>query len=123
MTGEELLERIQMLTDEIHRVKLLVESNMNYQDTDPYLDDDIYLELASYKKSARSEIERVIEHLLKLKYCKNNYNHSTWKNSVYLHSNSFRDISSWGSSNANTNIIDEVRNNLETIYYNYVDIL
>ena len=44
MTGEELLERIQMLTDEIHRVKLLVESNMNYQDTDPYLDDDIYLE-------------------------------------------------------------------------------
>lgn len=120
MTQEKLLERVQMLYDEIHRIKCMLESHVEWPDMDPYMNDEIYLELASYKKSAKSEIERVIEHLLKLKYSRNNYNHSNWKKSVYIHIDAFRDLISWGND-SDTNIVNDINDNLEKIYHKAID--
>ena len=68
------LERIDVIYDEISRLK---QTLVDYNNGIPYNEawmENIFLEEAKEEKSARNHTSRIIEHIFKLKYCTNNYN-------------------------------------------------
>ena len=120
MTQEEFsryfLERVGLLTDELARLKQAFIDCMDGKPFDEAWRDNIFLEEVSEEKSARRHTSRIIEHILKLKYCTNNWNYNEWIKTIRSHRQDVIDIAEWVPSNQDTKIIKMLDEYISDIY-------
>jgi len=84
MDDNELLRRVNELSDQINRIKIYLIENSNIPDDD-FWKEEIYTESYKDKKSVYSDLCIIFEHLLKLKYCTNNRCYDDWIKTVIEH--------------------------------------
>lgn len=114
---KEALERIELLTEEICRIKRSLIAAANGEPFNESWNDELYLEESANKDSASSHLSRAIEHLLKLKYSTNDRNNRGWKRDFSNHLSDVEDYTKWRSKkNKQTNVIKYLINELQDIY-------
>lgn len=81
------------------------------------LDDELFEESYSDRKDdCITEIGIIIEHLLKIKYCTNDRNHSVWVNSIRIHRGTFIGYVKWGNKKSVDRLIEYTSENIEDCY-------
>lgn len=77
--GQMLLERIEMLNDELRRMKEFIIDASNGYDFESTWDVDVYQEETHERKESYHRLETSMNHLLKLAYSTANRSHNEWR--------------------------------------------
>jgi Domain of unknown function DUF29. len=116
MDNEELLERVEMLYEEMCRVKRAVYASINGEAFTEAFNEEVYLEAKQEQKQSYAALMRMIEHLLKIKYCTNNRNYDHWCGEIENHRNRVSDYILWGTKKQDTNLKKYLENNIQDVY-------
>lgn len=113
----EALERLDMLTAEIERIKrALLAAKEGVPFTEAW-NEEVFLEAKQDEKKGRAYLSRMIEHLLKAKYCTNDRNYDHWRGEINTFRTKTIDITGWKSKrNKDTNLINTLTDDLDDIY-------
>ena len=111
-----LYERVDMLKDEIDKVERAIVSIQNGVPFTEAFNEEVYLEAKQEQKQSYSALMRMIEHLLKIKYCTNNRNYDHWCGEVENHRNRVSDYILWGTKKQDTNLKKYLENNIQDVY-------
>jgi|GEM_PF-1805178 len=118
---EYLRNRIVLLTDELHRINRALQQIQEGIPMTEAFDAELYLEAKEQQRSARSFLETIMLHLLKLKYCTNNRNHNEWRLTVTTKQYELRQKTEWNYSNFDKNdCIIFLKENFEKSYMNAI---
>lgn len=114
---DEALERLNMLTEEMLRIKRAILAAKEGVPFAEAWNEEVFLEAKQDEKKGRAYLSRMIEHLLKVKYCTNDRNYDHWRGEI----NTFRaktiDIIDWKSKRRkDINLINILINDLDDIY-------
>lgn len=114
---KEALNRLDMLTDEINRIKRAIVAASNGVPFNEAFNKEVFLEDRQFEKSCRSYLATMMEHLLKLKYCTNNRNHNKWIGTIKRCRRDTMNEVGWKSKkNKDTNLCKFIINNLQDSY-------
>ena len=105
-----LMRRLDELYDQINRIRVCLKDISEGKEVEIGFSDEIYTEMASDKNSIESHAARVVEHLLKLKYCTTNWNYDVWRNSVELHLSAIEDITKYLSKKKKSEFVEHYEN-------------
>lgn len=116
-----LMNRLKFLMDEINRIMEVVVATSKGTPFEESWNMNVFLEETDNELSAEGHLARVIEHVLKLKYCTNNWNHNDWRVSYNEHYDSWIFKMKKSRNIFNTNIINEIKDHLNDIYIDGID--
>lgn len=116
ITAEEILERSDRLAREMTRLRNAFKAILEGVPFTEAFDEEVYLEGTQEKKSSEKHLARMIEHLLKLKYCTNDRNNNTWVKEIRNHKDEVIDITRWEWKKKETIVINYLKENLQEIY-------
>ena len=120
MTQEEFqkcfLERVELLHDEIARLKQTLIDVSEGADYETAWMENVFLEEYQEHKALRSHMARLIQHILKLKYCTNNYNYNEWIKTVINHRNDVLSICEWAGGDIPSKMIRVLEDSLNDSY-------
>lgn len=115
------LERIDMLFDELTKVKRGILAVQNGMSWDEAFDEEVYLEAKQDQKKANAYVFRIVEHLLKVKYSTNDLNINHWIQEIDNFRTKLFNLTLWGKRSSDTNLIKYIENNLQDMYDDGVD--
>lgn len=116
------LERLEIITDEMHRIKRALKAA---QDGVPFTEawnEEVFLETKQEQKKGMSYLYRMIEHILKVKYCtkislSNDRNRIHWRGEINTYRVKLFDITGWMSKKKkDTNLINFLADDIDDIY-------
>lgn len=117
----EALDRLDMLTEEVERIKrALLAAKEGVPFTEAW-NEEVFLEAKQDEKKGYSMLYRIMEHLLKIKYCTNDRNHDHWIGEINTFRSKILDLTLWGKRKRDTNLIKYLDNNIQDIYADAVD--
>lgn len=113
----EILNRIDRLNDELRKIKNAVICIQEGKDVTESFDEEVYTEDSDAFVIASSNLSRMMEHLLKLKYSTSTRFIRKWTNEIET---GFRrivqDRSGWYTKKSKTNVIKDLREGIQDIY-------
>jgi hypothetical protein len=113
----EALERIDKLNNELRKIKNVIICIQEGQEVSEDFDDEIFMEDSDAFVIASSNLSRMMEHLLKLKYSTSTRFIRKWTNEIET---GFRrivqDRSGWYTKKSKTNVIKDLREGMQDIY-------
>lgn len=113
----EILNRIDRLNDELRKIKNAVICIQEGKDVTESFDEEVYTEDSDAFVIASSNLSRMMEHLLKLKYSTSTRFIRKWINEIET---GFRrivqDRSGWYTKKSKTNVIKDLREGIQDIY-------
>ena len=113
----EILNRIDRLNDELRKIKNAVICIQEWKDVTESFDEEVYTEDSDAFVIASSNLSRMMEHLLKLKYSTSTRFIRKWTNEIET---GFRrivqDRSGWYTKKSKTNVIKDLREGIQDIY-------
>jgi hypothetical protein len=77
---------------------------------------EIFLEDKREEKSVRSHLGRMIEHLLKLKFCTSKYYHRNWESTVKRHQKEVIEYLEWVLEKPDRTLVNYTKENLSLAY-------
>ena len=112
----EWMKRITKEVDKVKRVVTAIYEGTSFTEAFEEVE-EVFLETKQDEKKGYAYLSRMIEHLLKIKYCSNDRNYDHWRGEI----NGFRvkaiDITGWKSKrNRDTNLVKYLTNNIDDIY-------
>lgn len=118
----EALERIELLNDELNKVKRALIAASEGKPFNEAFNDEVFLEEKSFEKKCRKYLTTMMEHLLKLKYCTNDRNNAQWLNTIRTKRRDTMNEVNWMSkNNRDTNLCKFIINNLQDFYETSVE--
>ena len=119
---KEALERLDLITEELSKMRRAIIASSEGKPFNEAFNEEIYLENRQDEDKSYSHLCRMMEHLLKLKYCTNDRNHNLWINSVETHKSDVVDIIKWKSKkNKKTNYVKYLNTELQNIYEDSIE--
>lgn len=114
----EALERIELLNDELNKVKRALIAASEGKPFNEAFNDEVFLEDSSPRREASSKLSRMIQHLFKAKYSTIDRLKDDWKDeSDEIYRSAVIDITGWYSDkDINNTVINHLRNTLQSIY-------
>ena len=111
-----LYERVDMLKDEIDKVERAIVSIQNGVPFTEAFNEEIYLEAKQEQKQSYAALMRMIEHLLKIKYCTNNRNYDHWCGEVENHRKEVFKHTLCGTDDEDKNLVKYINSKIQKIY-------
>lgn len=113
----EILNRIDRLNDELRKIKNAVICIQEGKDVTESFDEEVYTEDSDAFVVASSNLSRMMEHLLKLKYSTSTMFIRKWTHEIeYTFRRTVQDRSGWYTKKPNTNVIKDLREGIQDIY-------
>lgn len=113
----EAIERLEMLSEEVERIKralLAAKEGMPFTEA---WNEEVFLEAKQEEKKGKAYLSRMIEHLLKVKYCTNDRNYDHWIGEINTFKAKTIDITDWKSKRKrDTNLINTLTDDFDDIY-------
>lgn len=111
-----LYERVDMLKDEIDKVERAIVSIQNGVPFTEAFNEEVYLEAKQEQKQSYSALMRMIEHLLKIKYCTNNRNYDHWCGEIENHRKEVFKHTLCGTDDEDKNLVKYINSKIQKIY-------
>ena len=113
---KEALERLDILTNELNRIKRAVISVNNGVPFNEAFELEVFLEEKQFEKKCRKYLTTMMEQLLKMKYCINTRNHRQWENTIKRSRRDVMDEVEWKSKRRDANLYKFITSNMQDFY-------
>ena len=110
------IERLEALTEEMHRMNQAFAAMRNGMSCEQAFNEYVYVELSNQKKSVLSKLATLMEHLLKIKYCRNSYQDNDWKRTVKHSIDKVIELLDWNSKKRDMTLVNYAMEELQDRY-------